>query len=159
MDVAHQGEIEQVGGFDEETEATVPRLVGRQLHAEVLILPDVVVVPVGDVGQALADEAAGELGIEAEAVVAVQQREVGHVGGLAEERTILAHGDDVVALHGALVGGDAREGVGVVKLDAEGVEVFQQVDFQAGVAGVAEVERHVVCILAFVNQTVLNGVL
>lgn len=159
VDIADQREVEQVGRLEEDLDTTFPGLLSRELHTEILVLPDVVVIPVGDVGEALADKAAGELSIDAMARIFVDQREVGDMGCLSGEGARLLHGDDIVALHGLLIGGDARVSEGVVEFDAEITEVFHQVDLDTGIVGITQIQRGVVCVLTLGDQTIFYRVL
>lgn len=157
--VAYHRQVQQVGGFEEDGQPATECLFCRELHPEIIIFPDVVVVPVAHVGKPLADEASGELCVPAVLRVFEKKRQVCDMGRLTTQRACLADGCHFVALHGALVGGDARMGEGVVCLDAEFVEVLQYVKFQSHIVGVAHVHRHIVGVLTFVDKSVFNRVL
>ena len=157
--VAYHREVEQVGGFQKYRQAATERFLGRKFHAEVIVLPDIVVVPVADVGEPGTDVAACKLRVPAVTAVLEQKREIGYVGGLSEQRSGLSHGYYVVALHGAFVGGDAGVSEGVVGLDAELAEILQNVDFRTHIVRVAHIHRHVICVLSFVYESIFNGVL
>lgn len=81
------------------------------------------------------------------------------MGCLSIERTGLADHFHVVAVHLAFVGRDGGMRISVVGLDAEPVEIFQDVDFHTKVLCRTEIHRFVFQILSFSDQTVFDRVL
>ena len=99
------------------------------------------------------------MSLPSEAVALEEEREIGHVSCLPEERTALRDGDNLRAVHGALVGRDVGVRVGVIGFYAEPVEVFHHVELDAKVRSVAEIHGFVIHILPFVQQAVFDGIL
>ena len=85
LDVAQQRCVKQVGCFGKKAEAPFETLLHRGIELGVACLPDVIIIPVGDVAQSLAGVGEGELSLPALADLLEEYREIRLVGGLSVE--------------------------------------------------------------------------
>ena len=84
--------------------------------------------------------------------------QIGDVRSLAGQWPHLGYGNDVVSVHRPLLCGDSGMSEGIVALDSEPAEIFQDVDFHSCIVGGSKVERGIVEILSFGNQPVFDRV-